>query len=112
MIVTPAKAEIPVVALEGSGTPAFAEGTRTVVTASAAVAEIDRRRSLRSRGSLERHLGFGAVEDLRADRVGEGADARVIGAHRLIIVATRGIDTVLRALELVLERKEVLIGLE
>ena len=51
--------------------------------------EVDLRRCLRAGGGLERHLRLGAVEDLGADRVGEGADARVIGLHRLVIVAAR-----------------------
>src|SRR5437870_2264953 len=79
---------------------------------SVGVAEVHARRFLRSTRSLERHLGLGAVEDLRADRVGEGADARIIGLHGLIIVAARRVDAVLGALELVLERHEVGVGLE
>src|SRR3954471_22275186 len=71
--------------------------------------EIDGRRGLRSRRGLERHLGLGAVEDLGADRVGEGADAGVISLHRRIIVAPRGVDAVLGSLELILKREEVLV---
>ena len=70
--------------------------------------EVDARRLLRAGRRLERDLGLGAVEHLRADRVGEGADAGVIGLHRLVIVAARRIDAVLGALELVLQRQEVL----
>src|SRR6478672_11098529 len=79
---------------------------------SVGVAEIHARRFLRGARSLERHLRLGAVEDLCADGVGERPDARVVGLHRLIIVAARGIDAVLGTLELVLERQEVLVGFE
>ena len=61
---------------------------------------------------LERHLGLGAVEDLGADRVGEGADAGVIALHRLIIVAAGDQDRIFGALDLALQRQEILVGLE
>src|SRR5207249_3875709 len=74
--------------------------------------EINGRRLLRSSCSLERYLGLGAVEDLRADRVGEGADARVVATDRLVIVAARRVDAVLRPFQLILQRQEILVRLE
>src|SRR3982751_2432654 len=74
--------------------------------------EIDARRGLGGGRRFERHLRLGAVEDLGADRVGEGADAGVIAGHRLVIVTARGVDAVLGPLELVLKREEVRVGLE
>src|SRR5688572_17730876 len=61
----------------------------------ALVAEVDLGRVLRARRRLERNLGLGAVENLGADRVREGADAGIIGLDCLIIVAALGSDAVL-----------------
>src|SRR3954471_15953891 len=74
--------------------------------------EVHVRRGLRPGRGLERDFRLGAVEDLRADRRREGADERVILLHRRVVIAARGVDPVLRALKLVLEREEVGIGLE
>src|SRR5205809_1213750 len=74
--------------------------------------EIDGRRLLGGRRGRERDLGLGAVEDLGADRVREGPDAGVVGLDRRIVVAARGVDTVLRAFQLVLKRQEVRVRLE
>ena len=74
--------------------------------------EVDAGRFLRRRRRFERHLGLGAVEDLGADGVREGADPGVIALHRLVIVAARSDDAVFGAFELVLKREEILVGLE
>src|SRR4029079_11369738 len=113
-IVIPAKARAPLLSLAGSGTPAFAGATTGDVTsASAGVGvEIDARRLLRGRGRLERHLGLGTVEHLGADRRRERADQRIIPLNRLIIVAARRVDAVLRPLQLVLQGEEVLVRFE
>src|SRR5690242_11845604 len=74
--------------------------------------EADRRRALRTGRRLERHLRLGAVEDFRADRRREGADQRIILLHRVVVIAARRVDAVLRALELVLKRQEVLVRLQ
>src|SRR5689334_25380204 len=83
-----------------------------VTSAGVIRAEIYRRRLLRTGRRFERHLGLGAVKNLGADRVRERPDARVIGLHRLVVVAARGVDAVLGAFQLVLKREEVRVGLE
>ena len=98
---------------DGSGTPASAGATKNVVTsASTGRVEVHGRRSLRRGCRLERHLGLRSVEDLGADRGREGADQRIILTHRLVIIATRRVDAVLRTFELVLQREEIRVGLE
>ena len=78
----------------------------------ARVAEVDLGGFLRRGRGRERDLGLGAVEDLGADRVGEGADPRVIGLDRGVVVAARGVDAVLRAFQLILQRGEILQRLQ
>jgi hypothetical protein len=85
--------------------------TRKRITTARGV-EVDRGRFLRPGGRFERDLGLGAIEDLGADRVGEGADAGVIGLHRLVIIAARNQDRILGPLDLRLQRQEILVGLQ
>src|SRR3546814_5376115 len=49
---------------------------------------------------LVRRHRLGAVNDLGADDVGEGADRRVIVLHRAVIILDRDIDPVLGPFEL------------
>src|SRR3546814_16404676 len=58
------------------------------------------------------HHGFCSVDDIGADRIGEGADRGVILAHRLVIVADGNRNAVLGSLKLALQRKEALIRLD
>src|SRR6476646_7047478 len=54
------------------------------------LAKVDSGRLVRiGSGRLIWHQRLGAVHQFGADRFGEGADARVIIAHRLIIIADR-----------------------
>src|SRR5438067_9615992 len=74
--------------------------------------EVDLRRRLRTGGCFEGHLGLGAVDDLRADRVGESSDRRVIFLNRLVVVAAGDEDRVLGSLDLRLEGEKVLVRLK
>src|SRR5207302_5853808 len=65
----------------------------------------------RVRRRLEERLLLEAA-DPRHERAGEEADARVVVADRLVVLAALLGDPVLGALELRLERKEILIRLE
>ena len=56
----------------------------------------------RGRGFIGHHR-LRAVEDLRADRVGEGADRGVIALHRLVVIAQGNADAVLLPFELALQ---------
>src|SRR6185437_16866094 len=96
---------------EASATSASHSTARTCFIL-ARVAEVDSRRSLRGGRSFERHLRLCAIEHFRADRRREGPDQGVILLNRVIIIAARCVDPVLRALELVLKRKEVLVRLQ
>src|SRR4051812_41164652 len=93
-----------VCAIEGvaNATSASHKTARSALTSAGGI-EVDRRRLLRRGGRFERNLWLGAVEDLGADRVGEGADPRVIAAHRIIVVAARRVDAILGAFQLVLQ---------
>src|SRR5262245_50595195 len=58
------------------------------------------------------HRLVALVERRRPDHAGKGAQFGVVGAHRLDVVAPRHRDAVLGALELRLQREEVLVRLE
>src|SRR5436305_1023722 len=55
---------------------------------------------------------LGTVEDLRTDRIGEGADTRVIGLNRRVIIADRDVDAVLGTFELAHESLEIVLALQ
>src|SRR6266511_22943 len=52
------------------------------------------------------------ADRFRCQHLREAPDVRVVAVHRLVVVLARDRDAVLRPLELVLERAEVLVGLE
>ena len=71
--------------------------------------ELHLRRRLRAFvGGEFRHRLVAAEDGLRPEHGREGAQRRVIGPHRLDIVAPRDRDAVLGAFELRLQRQEVL----
>src|SRR5262245_61329626 len=73
--------------------------------------ELHLRRRLAARRGLEEGLVAEAAE--RGDQArGEEPEPRVVLAHPLVVAAPLHGDAVLRALELVLERQEVLVGFQ
>src|SRR6266566_1414132 len=70
-------------------------------------------RCLRRFGPLQLEVLARAFPDrLRRQDLREAADVGVVAVHRVVVVLARHGDAVLRALELVLKRAEVLVGLE
>src|SRR2546428_4478592 len=74
--------------------------------------EIDFRRRRRPR-RLQLEVLPGTLPDhLRRQHLREAPNVRVVAVHRVVVVLARDRDAVLRALELVLERAEILVRFE
>src|SRR5438270_489538 len=74
--------------------------------------EVDWRRLLRARRRLEGDFGFGAVENLSADRARKGADQSIILPDCLVVIAAAYSNLVFGTFQLRLKCEEVLVGLE
>src|SRR5262249_22615987 len=112
-----APAQPPISAAAAASQPLLMPRRRSIDTSDRLAArrgarlELDLRPDLSSGGRLEGRVCTEAPER-RTEAAGEAPNRRVVGADRLVEAAPLGRHAVLDALQLVLERQEVLVRLE